>query len=621
MRKLLSLLAACFPFSALAATDPVSLLPEDSLVCVSVTKPERLAALAEHPVSKAVKMGRYKELFGKAMDALGDGDAAKVWQDECGMGPGEVLAKFSGAMAFGVFDAKVKDDLDDGEQPVEMGLAAAFSGDEKLVAAVFKTLAKLEAGEDGTGEDASDLGKLLQAKERTEEVDGVTIHVLEDKSLEEVSLKAIAWCVRDGMLIAASGEKPLRGMLERAVAGKAEGTFAASTTWKSAREGTGDADFLFAFDFDRVMKLAMADTGGASFLSFATALELKRIKGLAFGLRHDAQAIEMKVHVPCDGLPWFVDCMKRAPGADAPRFLPKDLSSASWMPVDFGAVAEALLEKLPEVFPPARARLQAGLDGLKAATGVDIEKELLGQLGAGYFHASRTLEKLTAEDIENAPETGNFLSIMVPAKEGEVLGVKLKDAKVVDAALRSVAEKMLKGKLELDAREYMGWKIHTMKTTPPPAADGDEDEKEEDCGDSEPAEEEQAIPMSLVIAEDWLLLCVGRKEVLESVLGGLRNPPADHFWARADIVKGMESLPGGEAYASFEDLSLAGPAALASMAGLLALVPGADFLEELDDMEAILKTIETPLHIYEKYHFDRDSISAISRILPASGAE
>lgn len=585
-------------------------------MCVSVTKPERLAALAEHPVAGAVKMGRVKELFGKALDALGEGDAAKVWQDECGMGPGEVLAKFSGAMAFGVFDAKVKADLEEGEQPVEMGLAAAFSGDEKLVAAVFKTLAKLEAGEDGTGEDASDLGKMLQAKERTEEADGATIHVLEDKSLEEVSLEAIAWCVRDGMLIAATGEKPLRAMLERAVAGKAEGTFAASGTWKSAREGTGDADFLFAFDFDRMMKLAMADTGGASFLAIMTALELKRIKAFAFGLRHDAQAIEVKVHVPCDGLPWFMDSMKRAPGADAPRFLPKELSGASWMPVDFGAVAEALLEKLPEVFPPAKAQMQAGLDGLKAATGVDIEKELLGQLGTGYFHATRTLEKLTADDIENAPETGNFLSIMVPAKEGEVLGVKLKDAKVVDAALRSLAEKMLKGKLDLDAREYMGWKIHTVKTTTPAA-----DEEEDECGDSEPAAEEQAIPMSLVIAEDWLLLSVGRQEVLESVLGGLKNPPADHFWARPDIVKGMDSLPGGEAYASFEDLSLVGPAALAGMAGLLAIVPGADLLEELGDMEDMLKTIETPLHIYEKYHFDRDSISATSRILPASGAE
>jgi len=600
---------------AATAADPVSLLPEDTLVCVSVTRPEKLAALAEHPVAKAVKMGRLKELFGKAMDALGDGKASKVWQEECGMAPGEVFAKFSGSMAFGVFDAQLKADFEEGQQPVELGLAAAFDGDEGLVAGVMKALAKLEAGEDGTGEDASELGQLLQAKERTEEADGVTIHVLEADALAEVSLDAIAWCVRDKMLIMATGEKQLRAMLERAAAGKTEGTFAASGTWKSAREGTDDADFLLAFDFSRVVKLAIADTRGASFFAIMKALDLDRIKTIAFGLRHDAQAIEFKVHVPCESVPWMLDYMKRAPGSEAPKFFPNNLTSASWTPVDFGALAEGILDKLPEVFPPAKAQLESGLAGLKAATGVDIEKEILQQLGTGYFQVTRTLEKLSGDDLASAPDTGNFINIVVPAKEGAVLGVKLKDAKVVDAALRSLAEKMFKGKVDLDAREYMGWKIHAVKLPPPSAA--------EDAEDGDAAPEVKPLTLTLTIADDWLLLGVGRQEVLESVLGGLKHPPAEHFWARPDIQKGLAAMPGGENYASFDDLSMVGPVAAVGLAGALSILPGMDFLDaiEMDDIEAMLKTVEFPLHAFEKYHLERDSISSTARLVPAPGAE
>ena len=598
------------------AADPVSLLPENTLVCVSVTKPERLAALAEHPVTQAVKMGRLKELFGKALDALGEGGAAKVWKEECGMAPGEVLAKFSGAMAFGLYDLKDRSDVEEGEQEAEMSLVAAFDGDEKLVSGIWQALAKIEAGEGEAGEEAGNLAKLLQSKERTEEVDGVTIHILKPGGGDYLPLDAIAWCVRNKTLLVATGEKQLRGMLERAVSDKAEGTFAASETWKSAREGTGDADLILAVNLAQIMRLVTGTPDGGTFLAMITALELNRIQSIAFGLRHDERAIEFKVHVPCESLPWMFDYLKRAPGAEVPKFFPKDLDSASWTPVDFGALAQGILEKAPEVFPPMEAQTKAGLAGLKAASGVDIEKEILQQLGTGYFQVTRTLEKYTMEEFTDEQDPGNLINIMVPTKQGAVLGVKLKDAKVVDAALRNLAEKVLKEKIDLDAREYMGWKIHAMKNSPPPAA-----EEEEGCEPDEAAPEVKPIPVSLVIADDWLLVAVGRQEVLESVLGGMKNPPADHFWARPDIQKAMGTLPDGETYAGFQDLTHDGPAALAGMAGLLALVPGADFLEEFSDMEEILKTVETPLHIFEKYHLDRDAISATSRIVPAPAAE
>jgi hypothetical protein len=610
LRKLSAAALLCFLPTAPAA-DPVSLLPQDTLLCVSVAKPERLSALAEHPVSRAVKMGRLKELLGRTFENLGDGDAAKVWREECGLTPGEVLAKFSGSMAFGIFDAKLNDEREEEEQPVEMGLAAAFDGDDKLFAGVLRALAKIEAGEDGTGEDASELGQLLQAEEMTEEVDGVTIHQQKSEALAEASLDSLAWCVRDKMLLAATGEKQLRAMLERAAAGKTEGTFASSGTWKAAREGTSDSDILLAFDFAQLMRLAIGDTGGAAFTSISTGLDLNRIKVLALGLRHDEQAIEIKVHVPCDGLPWFFDYLKRAPGAEAPKFFPAKLTSASWLPVDFGALAEGVLEKVPDVFPPAKAQLDAGLAALKTAAGVDLEKEILAQLGTGYFQVTHAVEQVTGKELAEAPDVGNFFNITVPEKEGAVLGLRLKDAKVVDSALRSLAEKMLRGKVDLDAREYMGWKIHLLKTPPRPAADEDDEEGSPFRG----------VPVSLTVADDWMLLAVGRQEVLESVLAGMKNPPADHFWARPDIQKGLDAMPGGENYASFEDLSQTGPAALAALSGVLAFIPGVDPVEIVGKMDELSATIETPLHVFGKYHSDRDSFSSTSRIVVSPAAK
>ena len=94
--------------AAFAGVDPVALLPRDSLFCVSVTHPEKLQALADHPVSKAVKLGGMKEIFGKAFAGLISEKVRKVWQDECGMPPEANHRKLSGSLAAGIFCADTK---------------------------------------------------------------------------------------------------------------------------------------------------------------------------------------------------------------------------------------------------------------------------------------------------------------------------------------------------------------------------------------------------------------------------------------------------------------------------------------------------------------------------------
>jgi hypothetical protein len=599
------------------AADPVTLLPENTIIGLTVAKPEKLAALADHPVIKAVKPGRLKELFGKALDALEEGPQRKIWQDECGLSPGEVLAKFSGAMAFGIFDAKAKKpkNPEDG-QSMETGLAVAFDGDEKLVAGILRAIAKIEAGEDGTGEDASEFGQLLQAKERTVDAGGVTLHILDPESLKEENFEALAWCVRDKMLLAASGEKPLRAMIERAGAGKTEGTFAATKTWKSAREETADSDILVAFDLGSVIKLAMEQGPGAMESVFKP-LELDQIETLALGFRTDDKALEFRVSAVCDSLPWFFHMFKRAPGAEAPKFFPADLTGVSWAPLDLGAVVETILKKVPEIYPPAKSHLETWLASLKEMAGVDIEKEIIQQLGTGYFQVSHNFEPYTREDLESEQDAGNLFNIVAPDKEGAVVGVRLKDGKIVDTALRALAEKFAKGKVELDAREYMGWKLHSVKIFSGPAVEEEEEEIADRAASGPPA-----LPFYFGVADDWLLVSVGRQELVERLLAAMKNPPAEHFWMRPDIQRGLDAMPGGETYARYQDLKDVGPFVAVTILEMAVLLPGLDFLDGIDeDFPTLLKGVEFPLHTFEKYHIGTRTVSSIARIVVSPSAE
>lgn len=625
MTKRLMATAVLWMAPAALAVDPVALLPENTMVCGSVMKPEKLAALQDHPVVKAVKPGRLKELFGKLVDALGETEAAKIWQEECGMPPGEILAKFSGAVAIGGFDIKSKKSLKEGEQTFEVAGAAAFTGDEKLAAGILRALAKLEAGEDGTGEDASDLGQILQAKENTGETGGVTIHILQPESQKEESIEALAWCVRDGMLMAASGEKPLRAMLERAEAGKTEGSFAATKTWKSAKDELNDPDALLTVNFGLLVEMAMKEDGEAApFSALASPLGLDRLETFALGMRSDEKALEFKVGVACSSLPWYFEWLKRAAGAEPPKFIPADVSGISWAPIDFGTLLTEVLKKVPSLFPAAKEQVESALTGYKKMTGVDLEKEILQQMGTGYFQANKAYEKLTQEDLESEDEVGQMVNIVSPQKEGAVLGIRLKDPKIVDVALRNILEKLFKTRIALDAREYMGWKIHTVKTPPPAARGKEEDEEEnedeeEDDADAPPA---KPVPVSLVIADDWLLVGVGRQELLESILGAIKSPPAENVWTRADIQRGLKGMPDGEVYANYEDLSQVGPVAVLALLNLASLLPGTDFLDDLEEDPAdLIKGMEFPLHSFSKYHTGTNNFNSTTRIVVSTAGE
>jgi hypothetical protein len=176
---------------------------------------------------------------------------------------------------------------------------------------------------------------------------------------------------------------------------------------------------------------------------------------------------------------------------------------------------------------------------------------------------------------------------------------------------------MWKTKIELDAREYMGWKIHTSKAPPAPAKGREDDEEESE--ESPPA---KPVPVSLVIAEDWLLVGVGRQELLERILGAMKNPPAENLWTRADIQRGLNGLPDGEIFAGYEDLSDVGQVMVLGLLNIASLVPGMDFMEDLDEDPAeLLKGLEFPLHSFEKYHLSARSFSSTTRIVVSPAGE
>ena len=137
-------------------------------------------------------------------------------------------------------------------------------------------------------------------------------------------------------------------------------------------------------------------------------------------------------------------------------------------------------------------------------------------------------------------------------------------------------------------------------------------------GDGEEAPE--PIEVSFAFADDWLLIAVGRQELLERILGLIKNPSPDHLWKRADVQRSLDSLPAGSIYTRYEDMNDSGRMLMLAAQGMFQFLPGMEMLRKMDSQE-LLKGVEFPLLHIEKMFIEPHAIRALGRYMVRPDAE
>jgi hypothetical protein len=226
-------------------------------------------------------------------------------------------------------------------------------------------------------------------------------------------------------------------------------------------------------------------------------------------------------------------------------------------------------------------------------------------MGTGYFQADHGFDAVTMEDLAGDDTVGKLINIIAPKKEGAVVGARLTDGRAFESAVRAIFSKIGKSEVQFDAREYMGFKIHR-------AGGGAAARKDADTSGSP--------EVSFTVADDWLLIAVGRQELLERVLGLIKNPSPSHLWKRPEVQRSIDSISGEGIYTRYEDMNETGRTLILVLAGIARHFPGMENFRSVDPAE-LLKGVEFPLHHVEKMFIEPRVFRAHGRYMVRPDSE
>jgi hypothetical protein len=640
VRPLAAILSCFLPLAAESKTDFPALFPKTTVLYAEVADPEALAALRSHPVSRALEPGKLGDVFAAAAGGFFSGEKTKIWEEETGLKLDELRTKFTGAMAAAVFDVK----LGAGETSAGLALAAEFSGDDALAAKIAKALLradadglkkareeaerefeeakKLAAAEGDDPDEAIDPDNLDEPEEPVEESSwlhdltsdgettsdhaGATVHIWKmnrDTAEEtEAEIDEVAWCVRGGVLFMATGADELNDMLDRAAGPDTSAGWAASAAYQDAMKEAEGADLLIVADVERFMaatkEILASDHGGPGEPGAAAvvrALELDKFRRIVISLTPDAAGVNLVFAMTHESVPAIIRCFKWQK-QEPPRIFPDDVRDVTWAPLDVKGMLADLESLADRLAPDWHELLPVLLSGAGLTVPIDFRKEVLPHLGTGYFQATRSYATTVAEAVEYSEDDTladvNTLNISNPKIEGAVIGIGITDSKALAPAALAFLKCLEPRGFTNEKREYLGFEIFDVKSAA-----------------------EDVPPAACVLAGDWLLVSIGRKELLESILARIAKPEGDHLLSRRDVVEGFKTMPGGETGFSYGDLHEAAQVIAYALAVYLPEIADSD-AGESPDSEALLQGFKFPVNGFDKYYFTDTVTRIASRLVP-----
>lgn len=377
-----------------------------------------------------------------------------------------------------------------------------------------------------------------ELREVTEEFQGETLHVRE-KIRKGKTREASTWAVVDGFLVMGEPKAEVQKAIAALKKGAAESPLSASATFQKVRRRCPKTDVLLYANLEPWMALAkkaMAEEANPMMgdpEAMAKALGLDVLQGAFLSATFEASASEMDLGILYSENRGVVRLLAFQEGAATrPAFLPEDAVQFSSSRFSVKALWDAVMDVLQACSPMLGAMAQNGLDQFTKQNGVDLRKDLVGNLGDEFLGASVLVR-----------EAGKPVDL---ASDDQLFALSLADTKSFDTALDTAVRSMARlpagaepGEAAemFETRDYLGHTIHVLKQPIPAGPQGGEKH------------------LQYAVADRWLLVSLGKGGALEAALAALAKP-GKSVWERAEVKEALETLPAGASGLGYSDLGV-----------------------------------------------------------------
>jgi hypothetical protein len=346
-----------------------------------------------------------------------------------------------------------------------------------------------------------------------EEFRGVTI-VSYRSAEEEEGGDRDCWLLDGGTFAYASRPDVLREMLARRESGE-EGTLAAHEPYRRARARTGErSDLVFYVGASALVASLKAEggpLGGEEDAKIFDALGLGAVDAACVQVAFESTGLAMRLFVSVPGEKEGVLKLFAAPNSALlpPAFVGDDVTSVATLALDLPGLWEEVRRVGNKIEPSFGATMDAGLETIKGALGVDLQKDFIGALGKQVTWYAR--------DVEGEPGVSvSFLPI-----PQIVLAIEVAEQQKIEMVVQAILGQ-LQGMVQTE--DYLGVKLHQVMLPMP-------------------------ISPAFALLPGQLVLAVRGDDVKDAIrrLGkdvkGLRDSP--------EFARGVEGAPEGRIYLGF----------------------------------------------------------------------
>jgi hypothetical protein len=592
---------------ALPAADPAAVLPDQSVAYLEMDS-QAFYKLRDHPVTKTLPVADLKKLFYKLTDASPnyEEEVKKLIEKELGVSH-EEMEKKAGRIAVSVHDLDIPANPTPQNVGVEISLAYEFDADEAFLEKFVKVIVKLigdEVKRKGAAR-GEEIEKLLSKaaeffEHSTAEHAGAKVHVFKLKETDETKeapafIREWAYSIHDKMILLASGREQVEEMIDRMKSGGSTGSLAASSYYKNDHDKSGKAIALTSLNLEIILGLVekyalpAASGGDVDVKKIWTGLGADKLRSAVLGMSAGEETVDLAALLTYSEKPGLFGVFAIPGPGTAPPFLPKNLQSASYQQIDISKTLENLEKLAGEIDARASAGIQMGLSMAQQQTGVDLKKDLLGQLGPDVWVAAAGKGDTKLGD-GSSPLGASEMALMGLAGGKSVIGVRVKDSKAFGLALETLINKVAQKEGLFDSQEYQGFTIYNVKESP------------------------EEFKVGYVLTEDWLMLSLGGKELLEQILSRLGKPGDDGYFAQKTVARHLEAMRGGQAMTAATDLGSALSDLIGMFGALMKQLPASGGPQL--PFEELAKLLDVPLLSMDKGWLDERHFEYRARIAP-----
>ena len=355
------------------------------------------------------------------------------------------------------------------------------------------------------------------AVDETEDYGGVTLH----RTGEPDSEDRLFWAIHRGVLLAGPNRGALLTALDALLDGGLADPLTRSPDYLAARAAARDPElfayFNFASFYPTFQRIAGASEGDDSTAllkpsnqALLRGLGIETLGTISLGCGLGAEATRLQLSVTHRGERGLFKVLAYRDGpVQRPDWVPANWISADVSSFSFSDALREMLAMLGDINPIFAGMAQDQIRNLNRQLRIDIERDLVGNLGETVVIASSLPAGVSPDNVPPDDQLDRFVGISLADPEGFQRALDALKLVLGPGFEKSMAE-----------RDYLGRKLYSF--TPPQSG---------------------RRGFTYSVADRWLLLGIGSATPVEAVLQSLDSGQPG-FFARDEVRAALADVPG-----------------------------------------------------------------------------